>query len=74
MKIAEQWLTKMYPYYWYYTHDSDSRVVSARLLKRESPIHISELTITVIDRRAEYYEKVLKQGSRGGKTDSKPVE
>lgn len=74
MKIAEKWLTKVYPYYWYYTHDSEGRVASARLLKRESSIQISELSITVIDRRAEYYDKILMRGSQGGKTDSKPVE
>ncbi len=57
MKVATEWLTKVYNYYWYYQHDSNSRTISARLFQRKDSVSITELVITVVDRRAEYYDK-----------------
>ncbi len=57
MKVATEWLTKVYNYYWYYQHDSNSRTIFARLFQRKDSASITELVITVVDRRAEYYDK-----------------
>ncbi len=64
MKVATEWLTKVYNYYWYYQHDSNSRTIFARLFQRKDSASITELVITVVDRRAEYYDKkALMRGS-----------
>lgn len=74
MITATRWIDKEYLCYWYYTNDGKGKITSARLFKQETAVSVSELVVTVVDKRSEYYERVLKQGSRGGKTDSKPVE
>lgn len=56
-QVAYDWLTKYHDFQWYYKYDED-RVASAELYSDKKNGQVVGMSIKVIDRRAEYYEKV----------------
>lgn len=57
-QVAYDWLTNYYNFQWYYEH-LEGKNLRAILYRKESKGNVAQYTISIVDKRQEYYDKLI---------------